>query len=240
MTAPAEVLPWDSEFFGVRVARALDTETFGPGAGRALVEWCHAERVRWLYALLPSMPAAIQEAEATDFALTDVRVELAGPTDRIASGPVGATRPVRDTDLPALRRLARVSHTDSRFFSDPKLPDGQAARLFERWIERDCAIDVGGWVGVIDAGGTPSGYITARLDDQRRGWIRLIAVAAEARGRGLGTALVAEAGRWLLTQGVEEVRVVTQGRNLGAQRLYQQAGFRTASLKLWYHRWFGP
>ena len=239
MTAPAEILPWDSEFFGLRVARALDTETFGPGTGRALVEWCRAERVGWLYALLPPTPTAIQEAEASAFALTDVRIELAGPPDRVAAGPVGPTRPVRDTDLPALRRLARVSHTDSRFFSDPNVPDGQAARLFESWIERDCAVDNGGWVGVVDAGGRPSGYVTARLDDQRQGWIGLIAVAAEARGRGLGAALVAEAGRWLSTQGAHDVRVVTQGRNLAAQRLYQQAGFRTASVRLWYHRWFG-
>jgi len=32
--------------------------------------------------------------------------------------------------------------------------------------------------------------------------------------------------------------VVTQGRNLAAQRLYQRNGFVTASLQLWYHRWF--
>ena len=28
------------------------------------------------------------------------------------------------------------------------------------------------------------------------------------------------------------------GRNLAAQRLYQRSGFVTASLQLWYHRWF--
>jgi ribosomal protein S18 acetylase RimI-like enzyme len=33
------------------------------------------------------------------------------------------------------------------------------------------------------------------------------------------------------------VSVVTQGRNVAAQRLYQRAGFVTASTQLWYHRW---
>ena len=32
--------------------------------------------------------------------------------------------------------------------------------------------------------------------------------------------------------------VVTQGRNVAAQRLYQSAGFRTAAVQLWHHCWF--
>jgi len=238
MTPPAELLPWDSEFFGVRVARALDTDAFGPGDGRVLLKWCEAHRVRWLYALLPPNPSAIQEAEASGFALTDVRVALAGPPERIAGGPVGNIRPFRDADLPVLRRLARASHRDSRFFADPHVPEGRAELLFERWIERDCSADPNGWAGVAESGSAPAGYLTAHVDNQRRGWIRLVAVAADARGQGLGAALVAAAGRWFVERGAVEVHVVTQGRNLAAQRVYQQAGFRTETVRLWYHRWF--
>jgi ribosomal protein S18 acetylase RimI-like enzyme len=31
--------------------------------------------------------------------------------------------------------------------------------------------------------------------------------------------------------------VVTQGRNIASQRLYQKHGFVTQSIQLWYHRW---
>jgi hypothetical protein len=32
--------------------------------------------------------------------------------------------------------------------------------------------------------------------------------------------------------------VVTQGRNVAAQRTYQGAGYRTSRTSLWFHRWF--
>jgi dTDP-4-amino-4,6-dideoxy-D-galactose acyltransferase len=43
---------------------------------------------------------------------------------------------------------------------------------------------------------------------------------------------------WFAQHGCDRVQVVTQGRNLAAQRLYQRAGFLTADLKLWYHKWY--
>ncbi len=90
----------------------------------------------------------------------------------------------------------------------------------------------------MDDGAGAEGYVTGKIAGQGVGQIGLLAVGERARGRGLGQALLGSAGRWFLAQGVEEVRVVTQGRNLVAQRLYQRVGFRTASLQLWYHKWF--
>jgi ribosomal protein S18 acetylase RimI-like enzyme len=43
--------------------------------------------------------------------------------------------------------------------------------------------------------------------------------------------------RWFSEEGVEVVSVVTQARNVRAQRLYQRYGFTTRSVKLWFHRW---
>lgn len=238
MTVPAELLAWDTAFFGFRVARALNTDAFGPGAGQALVDWCVAAQVRWLYALVPPTPAASREAEAHRFTLTDIRMELSAPLERMAAALPTGVRPFQASDIAVLRALARESHRDSRFFADAGLPEPQAALLFERWIERDCEPAADRWAGVATMHGTPVGYLTAHVDAQRHGWVRLVAVAAAARGRGLGSALLSAAGRWMADRGAVDARVVTQGRNLAAQRLYQQAGFRTESLQLWYHRWF--
>ena len=52
------------------------------------------------------------------------------------------------------------------------------------------------------------------------------------RDRGIGWALVAESLRWFAVHGARQVSVVTQGRNVQAQRLYQHCGFLTRSMQL--------
>jgi dTDP-4-amino-4,6-dideoxy-D-galactose acyltransferase len=86
-------------------------------------------------------------------------------------------------------------------------------------------------------------YITCQLDreaseGQLEGRIGLLTVGSEARGWGVGQALVQAALDWFWKQGCHRVLVATQGANLAAQRLYQKEGVRTASALLQHHRWF--
>jgi ribosomal protein S18 acetylase RimI-like enzyme len=87
------------------------------------------------------------------------------------------------------------------------------------------------------ADGTPAAYVTCHLKGDEA-QIGLVGVSAQQLGRGLGTKLVQQFFSWSRQQNARRVTVVTQGRNLAAQRLYQRNGFVTASLQLWYHRWF--
>jgi dTDP-4-amino-4,6-dideoxy-D-galactose acyltransferase len=64
-------------------------------------------------------------------------------------------------------------------------------------------------------------------------------MAEDARGGGLGRELVRAALTRIAESGAREASVVTQGANVAAQRLFQACGFRTASTKLWFHRWYG-
>ena len=63
-------------------------------------------------------------------------------------------------------------------------------------------------------------------------------MAAEQRGIGLGTHLVNAALQFMLEKGRSRATVVTQGRNVASQRLYQRCGFITHAVELYYHRWF--
>ena len=67
---------------------------------------------------------------------------------------------------------------------------------------------------------------------------QLLAVAQDHRRSGLAAELLGRALGWFREQGAGSVSVVTQGRNTGAVRLYERAGFVTYSIELWYHRWF--
>ena len=141
-----------------------------------------------------------------------------------------------DSDLAALKAIARVSHQDSRFYFDRRFAEASAAALYERWIERSCQ----GWADVVlvaEAEGVPSGYCTCHIREHGTGSIGLVGVSAAAQGRGLGRQLIESALATFHARRVRHVEVVTQGRNCAAQRLYQRSGFVTESVMLWYHKW---
>jgi dTDP-4-amino-4,6-dideoxy-D-galactose acyltransferase len=244
--APCELLAWDSQHFG-RVLARLVSPRLDRGLLSAVERWCAEHGVDGLYFLAdPEHPPTAPLAEAAGFRLVDVRVTLGGalPAAAGADGTGGAgiaIRPSRPEDVPALAAIAAVSHTDSRFYYDPHFPRERSDALYATWIERSCRGEMADAVLVAEVDGRPAGYITCRLPEAggaRRGEIGLLAAAAAARGRGVGSRLVAAALGWLAEQGAGRVSVVTQGRNVRAQRLYQRHGLVTERLELWFHRWF--
>lgn len=241
-----ERLDWDSTFFGREIARATPHGWTADDWARALA-WCDARGIECLYLLVQSADLPTRRlAEDHGARLVDVRVtfEIRGLVARsFDSAP--RIRPAEPRDLDHLRALAATSHRDSRFFADPRFPHDSCERLYVTWIENSVA----GWaqrVLTADVDGRAAGYVTCHVEQDATtnasaiGTIGLVAVAEHARGRGLGTQLVERALAWFAERRCERVRVVTQGANVAAQRLYQSLGFRTASLELWYHRWRTP
>ncbi len=239
--APCVLLDWDSTFFSRRIGRLRDG-SLDPETLEEVERWCRAERLDALYFLAPiDDPATAALAEAAGFRLVDVRVTLGraiGPSAPPTRGLAEHVRPARSVDLPALRRIAAVSHLDSRFYADPHFDRERCDELYTTWIEKSCASggDTTVWVAEIE--GRPTGYVTALFGGPEAGEIGLIAVSPEAQGRGLGRLLVLQALEDLAARGAAHVSVVTQGRNVRAQRLYQRLGFSTEALGLWFHRWF--
>jgi dTDP-4-amino-4,6-dideoxy-D-galactose acyltransferase len=137
-----------------------------------------------------------------------------------------------------LAAIARISHRDTRFYFDREFSNDRCDDLYETWIRNSCA-GYADAVLVADAGQT-AGYITCHLDSNSEGRIGLVAIGSSFQGQHLGSELVNAALNWFATKGVSRVSVVTQGRNVAAQRLYQVCGFRTASTRVVYHRWFEP
>ena len=109
-------------------------------------------------------------------------------------------------------------------------------KFYGKWIERSCG-DFADVVLVAILGEKIVGYISCHLDDSCVGRIGLIAVKSNMRSFGVGTGLVKSALKWFSKNGVKIVSVVTQGRNIASQKLYQNCGFRTNSIMIWYHKW---
>jgi dTDP-4-amino-4,6-dideoxy-D-galactose acyltransferase len=232
------LLEWDSAFFGCRIAR-VEGDQLDAERNEQIMAWCAAERIDCLYFLCRSDdPASVRLAEDSSFRLVDLRVTLECVLHKGERPyPAAGIRPVQPSDIPTLRDIAAVSHTDTRFYADPNFNRTRAAHLYSAWIEKSARGDADA-VLVALAADKPAGYISCHLDGDSAGHIGLIAVAEHARGQRLGSLLVDHALAWFAQQNVTRAQVVTQGRNITAQRLYQRRGFVTHSVKLWYHRWF--
>ena len=240
-----ELLPWDTEFFGFRIAR-VHGDTLTPEKAARVEDWCGRNRIQGLYFLSRSDdPATIRAAEQHGFQLMDIRLTFEIALDS-QPAPMCALRSdsacirvSRSADVPALRAVAGVAHRDSRFFADPHFSPEQAEGLYSTWITLDCE----GRAAIVFVAALPNdvvmGYISCHVDPRsQEGWIGLIGVDASVRGRGIGQSLVDAALHWFREQGVKIVTVVTQGRNRAGHRLYQKRGFLTRNLEFWYHKWY--
>jgi ribosomal protein S18 acetylase RimI-like enzyme len=235
---PCETLPWDTQFFGLNVARVRG-DSLTPDRARAVDQWCRRNGTTLLYFLARSGdPLTARLAEAGGYREVDERVTLERPLVGVTPPADATVRLFVPTDLDALRRIARSSYLDSRFYHDGRLPRASCEELFDLWTTQTCQRHPD-HVLVAHDGATPVGYVTCQLDStSTKATIELIGVAEPARGRGVGRQLVEAALAWAVRQGATTMSVVTQGRNLAARRLYERCGFVTSLVQRYYHKWY--
>lgn len=241
-TALTEFLTWDSEFFGRRIARST-VEQVNADQMQQILAWCQQERIECLYFLAdPADNETLRQLQQPLFRLVDLRMTLAfdhagsPPLQPAPSVPDVTLRAWQPADLPELIAVARSSYTDSRFYFDGHFPIEHCAQLYETWLIKSCD----GWadhVLVAEIEGRPVGFITGHLNAQA-GRIGLVGVAQTARGYGVGQHLVTAMLAWFQQHDCQQTTVITQGRNIPAQRLYQRCGFLSHTIRLWYHGWF--
>jgi GNAT superfamily N-acetyltransferase len=238
--APCEYLEWDSTFFGMRIGRVRATRLTDPLAAE-IVRWARQHAMDCLYLFAEAGDrATVVAAERHGFSLVDWRLTFAIdlPTRAVAGEAAAAAalvRPAAEGDLPALKGIARESHTDTRFYFDGRFPRERCDSMYEIWIERSChgGADL---VLVPEVDGAASGYVTCHLDGGS-GRIGLVGVHPRARGRGIAGLTLGAALDWFGVRRATRVSVVTQGRNLAAARLYERCGFTMTSAMVGYHWW---
>jgi dTDP-4-amino-4,6-dideoxy-D-galactose acyltransferase len=239
MTDVCAHLTWDTDFFGFPVAR-VRAGALNPALVGQIDEWCSAHQTKLLYYLADDDPPSWASAAEAGFRLVDLRVELV--LDRTwprlpPSLPNVDLREAVPDDLEALLPIAATVHTDSRFFTDERISRDKAHEMFAFWLRRSVERAIADVVFVADVDGRAVAYLSAKCANGV-GNIGLVGVGEAARGRGVGLSLVQRAIEWFSAQGANEVTVVTQGRNIMAQRVYQRCGFLTRSTRLWFHRWY--
>jgi dTDP-4-amino-4,6-dideoxy-D-galactose acyltransferase len=244
-TTELELLPWDSDHFGFPVARLWGADLAGDILHERLttardkdvhlVYWAKNPEHQVSDVLIREFAGRRVDQKATfeRTLLADFQEETAIPCPyEVSEIPPGQ---------PSLRLvdLALEAGAHSRFRSDPRIPAEAAHRLYEVWITRSTLRELADAVLVISRTGetnNPLGVITLSIGDTT-GTIGVIAIAEEARNKGLGSWLLRAAHRWLALRGAQSISVSTQLGNLPACRLYEKCGYRMIDLKMIYHFW---
>ncbi len=217
-----KILDFDTEFFGIKVGRH-------DGPPGVAYEWALSNDIDCLYSLMPiSMISQAYEATSLGFRLMDVRVEFAA---RSASGPWRVRMAGRE-DENDLAAIARTAFQRTRFYNDRKFPPMRVDDLYENWVREHC--DTGRVLVATDDTDAPVGFATFK-----DGYVGLIAVSEDHRHQGHGKNLMTAALDLAWQDGLQDLRVVTQGGNIGAQRTFQKVGFRSVKTDLWLH-WRKP
>lgn len=218
-----KILDWDTEFWGVRIGLAS-----GPDADA----WAIENRIAMMWLLVSADdPAQAQEAEERGWRFMDVRVELECAVNKVISPRAFDIREWNADDLPALTALARRAHRITRFYADPQLDNERCDDLYAQWILNSC----NGWAQHVFV--CEGGYATVHADGDT-GWMGLMAVPEENRGRGIGAALVERVSEWAYQLGLQRMTAATQGRNVQSIRLYLRNGYKYRRSGLWFHkRW---
>ena len=235
-------LPWDTDHFGHRIGRAT-IRRLDSGLYRQLEVSCEDLGIDCLYFLVDAADeATILELQCRGFIFVDIRTTLERKVPdarQLQCAEDVIVRPSNFDDLESLATIALESFTSTRFFADPIFDDEKASRLYRIWLTKSVTTDFADKVLVAEIDRESVGFVTCHVNrHSSEGNIGLVALEKSAQGRGLSQVLIQRSLEWFRSQEMKRVNVVTQGRNIAAQRLYQRCGFVTRSTELWFHKWF--
>lgn len=245
MSKYVDNLPWDSEFFSVPIGR-INIKQIDENSIDLILQAAVSAGIRCLYFEAdPNDLRTVLTAETHGFHLVDVRVVLEypfidrpAPSSRFTAPSELKINTARTSDLPRLEEISEQVGEYSRYTFDDKFTEAQGKLLYRTWIQNSMS-------GLSDV------VLTARWGSEENeaiglitcaqkngmGHIQLAGVHHSFRQKGVGTGLVQAALDWSKGQNVSKMQVVTQARNVPAQRLYQQMGFFTKTMTLYYHKW---
>ena len=156
------------------------------------------------------------------------RLVMAMQTIGRSLAPEAVARPAYRLRSPRPGDMGWVIASHGRLYAEEYGYDAQfealVAEIVSNFIKRFDARRERSWIAEIS--GEPVGSVFVVGKSDRLAQLRLLLVAPEARGLGIGRRLVDECIRFARQAGYAEITLWTQSVLVAARRIYQAAGFR--------------
>jgi hypothetical protein len=251
----ARPLTWDSEFFGVRMAR-IDYLIAGPGAAPHLASALDATLAACREAAIPHVTARVdvEDVGAVDllqrrgFRLMDALVtyRIRPPKLEADARDVGVIRDFEARDSDPVMEIAREAFAGyvGRFQHDPHVPADRAEEFYLEWTRKGLSGEMADKLFVsVNSEDTVIGFLFFRRREPAS-----TAGGVPIYGGGLGACrrdspgayagLIRAGARWAEDQGsVAECQ--TQNYNFPVIRVYEAAGGTYVRAEYTLHAWLG-
>lgn len=234
-----QILKFDTKLFGFKVAKILPKK-LSLTKLKPILHKLHSEKVHLVYWQADGTDKKSQQAarklkgflscKQVTF-LTDLKKPL---NTQKSPSQVKTYRAQKPTE--AMKQLAIYIGSRSRFGTDPKIPKKLMQKMYFAWIKNSVKGPAADKVLVIKHKRKVAGMITLSTKN-KRGDIRLLAVATNFRGKKIGSKLVEAAKNYFTNKGFSKLQVVTQKTNIAACHLYKKCGFHQEKVDNFYHFW---
>ena len=229
-----ELLPWDSDFWGLKAARIRACAEAELTQG--LVD-CKALGVRWASLLVPVADTnMVDSAIRAGFQMVDVRVTMSTAVD--GRHELTSASLVQAGELEQAQALVDGAFRTSRFHVDAHLDAARCNEFYRTWVRNSFTGELADAIVASRHEDRLDAFVTVQRHPDSKASLPLVAVRTDRRGLGVGTRVVADALDWSSAHGATRVDVVTQLANVAAIRLYESVGFSIDQSAVWLHRWF--
>jgi hypothetical protein len=209
-------LPWDSQIFGLPMARIGPLLMAPRREGRSkliaelldgVIEMARSQGIRHLSTRVDCADSeAIQSLEQKGFQLMECLVTYVFRPRQDKLPPIKTlyqVRPYTPDDRQALLSMAEQMYAQhqSRFSVDPDLPHEASARFYVEWVKNICTGEMADYILLAEKRGRPIGFVACKLN-------RHVPEDAGIRiaGQGLSAALPEATGAYIgLLKGIIEV-----------------------------------
>ncbi len=234
------MLGWDSRFFGFPIGR-IYADNLTVEQLRRVLE--HPGKVKPQFVELfcdISDYESIFSCEILGFHLADIRI-LFKKNPQVSAAKGSFTeglcfKKADNVDIDQLKKISKGLFENSRYYRYRKFDRKRIDLLFQTWIEKAVLGEFDDECYCIFDDTEILAFCSLKYNGNAAS-IGLFGVNPGHKKRGLGNMLLSYVFHLLFNRGITGVTCITQGRNSGALRLYQENGFTAAEITLSYYRW---
>lgn len=226
-----ELLQWDSDFFGIKIAR-INPEIEENRLNEVLLELFRAgiELIYFNSAL------TLSQNDYYDARLLDKRVTLIKEIKSDKPWHRNVRFYEAGTPTPEMIQMSRRVARSSRFFYDNNIPNQKVYEMYEIWLQKSVTKEMANHVLVFERDKEILGFATIKINEDKA-VVPMLAVDSNHEGKGISFLLLQAVEGFLIKSDLKYLYSETQAKNLKALKVYERFGVKCNESHAVYHLW---